>query len=225
MTHDTNQMTDRAFTIAFALSLGLHLFLLMSQFVQWNWLTAARHRTPINVIYDYEIAKQELRHLEEELTRATRETATTLGPSSAGREAQIRIPERPLLATTRSLSETTLGHSSLVDLTNLAEAAHGDPVLLSYFSAIREQIQHTANRRGWVAEEAAKGLVYVSFVLTSNGAIRNVSVMGDRSVSSATLQGIALRIVEAAAPFPPFPPSMTEPRKTIVVPLEFLFGS
>jgi len=218
-------MTDRGFTIAFGMSLGLHLLLLAGQFVSWGWLAVARERLPINVTYDYEIAMQELRQLQEELARATRDTLTAPGPSASTHQAHIRIPERPLLATTRSLPEATMGPSAFVDLTDLAEAAHGDPVLLSYFSAIREQIQHTANRRAWVTEEATKGLVYVSFVLSANGAIHQTAVLADRSVPSTTLQDIALRIVEAAAPFPPFSPSMTESRKTIVVPLEFLFGS
>ena len=116
--------------------------------------------------------------------------------------------------------------SPVVDLTNLAEAAQGNPVLLSYFSVIREQIQQTANKRTWMTgQERVEGIVYLSFVLSPKGRIQSAAVVPERSVSSSALQGVALNIIKAAGPFPPFPPSMDEPSKTVVVPLEFLMGS
>lgn len=220
-------MSDRTFTIALNISLGLHLALLAVQFLPFGWLSHARPRGPLEVVYDYEVAQQALQHLQAEVARATTEAATNVPSPSpvGGGQPQIRIPDRPVLALTRNLPDTLPGYPVSIDLTNLAEAARGDPVLLSYFSAIREQIQQAANRRGWVTDEPSKGLVYVSFVLSSNGAIRDTSVISGRSASSTALQGVALRIIETAAPFPPFPPSINEPRKTIVVPLEFLLGS
>ena len=97
--------------------------------------------------------------------------------------------------------------------------------MLSYFSAIREQIQRAANRRTWLTGEQREGLVYVSFVLTSTGAVQEAAVVSGRSAASPDLRDVAVQIVKAASPFPPFPPSMGEPNKTIVVPLEFLLGS
>lgn len=219
-------MSDRAFTVAFGLSLAVHLLFLLTRIAPFNWLPLRRPQGPLQVIYDYEIAQQELRRLQDELARAKRESMTT-GPAAipTGQQPQIRIPDRPVLALTRNLPETLAGRSSLIDLTNLTEASQGDPVLLSYFSAIREQIQRAADRRGWVTEDVSRGLVTISFILGANGAIREVAVVAERSSTSATLQEIARRIVESAAPFPPFPPSIGEGRKTIVVPLEFLLGS
>jgi TonB family protein len=116
--------------------------------------------------------------------------------------------------------------SPVVDLTNLVEAAQGDPVLLSYFSVIRERIQQTANRQTWLAaDQGAQGVVYLSFVLSRDGEIASASVLPDRSARSRPLQDIALTIIEASSPFPPFPPSIDEPAKTVVVPLEFMVGS
>ena len=113
-----------------------------------------------------------------------------------------------------------------MDLTNLVDAAQGDPVLLSYFSAIREQIQRAANQQTWMAGEPdAQGLVYVSFVLGAAGKVQAVSIVADRSIPSRQLQDIAMRIVKAASPFAPFPPSLAGASKTVVVPLEFLRGS
>ena len=218
-------MSDRGFTLAFGISLGVHLLLLIGQFLSLNWYKTSRMRQAVEIIYDYEVAKQEVQQLHEQLARAKREAVATPTAVSSGLRTQIRIPDRPALAATTSLGDTMLAHASFVDLTNLTEASGGDPVLLTYFSAIREQIQRSANRRTWLTGEEKEGLVYVSFVLTAGGSAQKAAVLVDRSVASSTLQDTALRILQDAAPFPPFPPSMGEPSKTIVVPLEFLLGS
>ena len=218
-------MNDRVLTMAFGISLAVHCVLLVAQLVTFAWLGPPKHHAPLEVIYNYELAKQELRHLQQQLARAKRETVAM--PSSSanlGERTQIRIPERSLVAVDEKLLDVMPSRSSVVDLTNLADAARGDPVLLSYFSAIREQIQQTANHQAWLTGSVGEGLVYVSFVLTSTGAVQEAAIVSDRSVPVDPLRDTALRIVKTAAPFPPFPPSMVERNKTIVVPLEFLLG-
>lgn len=217
-------MSDRVFTIAFAISLGLHLVLLVGQFITLTWFTLSHPRPPLEVIYDYEIAQQELRQLRERLARAKQTTASA-SSAPLGPRTEVRIPNRPLAGADAHLLDLAPGRSSMIDLTNLVEASQGDPILLTYFSAIREQIQHAANRQTWLEETTDQGLVYISFVLTSTGAIQDAVVVSERSVPRDVLRSAALRIVKAAAPFPPFPSSITEPTKLIVVPLEFLLGS
>ena len=118
--------------------------------------------------------------------------------------------------------------ATAVDLTNIGAVAQGDPVLLSYFGAIREQIQRTANTevRLSVSEVAAQaGTVYVGFVIRRNGELQSSAVMSERSKASPQLGKIALRIVQASSPFLPFPPSFNESSKAIIVPIEFTLGS
>ena len=218
-------MSDRALVISFGVSLGLHLVLLLGQMLPLAWLKLQRPRSPIEVVYEHHVAEEELRHLEEEFSKTAQERTGSPAPANLTEPLQIRIPDRPSLAADHSMPDISLGHSPVIDLTNLVDAARGDPVLLSYFSAIREQIQHTANRRTWLVGEIGQGLIYVSFTLTSTGSVKGIDVVPERSADSATLQDVALRIVKSAAPFPPFPPSMTDPSKTIVVPLEFLIDS
>ena len=217
-------MSDRIFTLAFGTSLGLHLLVLLGQVLPFRWLTPSPDRAPLQVIYEYEIAKQELRTIQEQFAKAAMERGGPSVPATLSDRPQIRIPSRPSLLKEPLPDSLRLSPSSVVDLTNLADAARGNPVLLTYFSAIREQIQQTANRRSWWTAESAQGIVYISFLLTSSGTVKEAQIVGERSAPSPALREIALRIVKGAAPFPPFPPSMTEPTKTIVVPLEFLLG-
>jgi hypothetical protein len=115
--------------------------------------------------------------------------------------------------------------ATAVDLTDLTAASQGDPVLLSYFGAIREQIQRTANAKTWVlAENLASGTIYVGFVLERTGELRSASVVSERSLASPQLGKVALQIIQASSPFLPFPPSFKESSKAIIVPLEFALG-
>ena len=220
----SDQLSDRIFMWAFGLSLGAHLILLIGQAVSFSWLPQPRNLKPLDVIYEQETAKEELRVLQEQLARIKRDTTSSPAPTATGARPQVRIPDRPSLMAGQTLADIMPDHTLVIDLTNLVDAARGDPVLLSYFSAIREQIQRTANNHVWVQPEQDEGMIFVSFVLSAGGFVDAVQVAGDRSASSTTLRDVAVRIVKAAAPFPPFPPSIGEPNKTIIVPLEFLLG-
>ena len=227
---------DRMFTVAFAISAAAHGVLLVTQLlpaVRMKLLGGAR---PFEVVYDYALGERDDVHrMQRHVAEATRTTltASSLGTGAlpalsiaAGEGTQVRIPERPIGgALGASFALTPVARSAVVDLTNLAEASGGNPVLLTYFSVVREQIQQAANHRSWISDDTQQGLVYVSFLLAADGTVEQTAILGDRSVTSAALRQIALRIVEAAAPFPAFPPSIKERSKTVVVPLQFLEGT
>ena len=225
---------DRTLAVAFCVSLACHLVLLGFQVMDLRWLTpTAKPDALMDVVYEYQIAEEELRRLQRQLAdlgEGPKLTEASGGPSAAPglspALSQVRIPERPIAALSAMPSEALAARAAVVDLTNLVEAAHGDPVLLSYFSAIREQIQRTANQQTWLTSEVdAQGLVYVAFVLAASGRVHSVTVLGDRSAPSRLLHDIALKIIKTAGPFAPFPPSLGgESAKTVVVPLEFLRG-
>lgn len=215
------RVQDRVLSIAFAVSVGLHLLFFITRWHAGQFTPPA----PTQFIYEQTAPQHDTRTIRERVLRRQRDTASSPSSLTGSQQAQIRIPDRSLFSTNRVLPDVIPELSSVIDLTDLTTASGGDPVLLSYFSAIRQQIQQVANRRPWAIREEREGLVYVAFVLSSTGAIEETNIVSGRSASSAQLRDVALRIVKAAAPFAPFPPSMTESSKRIVVPLEFLFGS
>lgn len=111
-----------------------------------------------------------------------------------------------------------------VNLADPGPAAHGDPVLLDYFSRVGERIRQAAGRRAWTTGAHAGGQVYVMFVLTRSGSVTGAAVIPEQSAASPELQELAVRIVEAAAPFPSFPPGLAQEPRRVAVPLEFLHG-
>ena len=216
-------MTDRVFLWAFALSLGVHLLLLAGDLVSSGWLQLRTPRPSVEVVYETAAVKEDLDVLQARLAKAARDAITNPSLTDQSTRVEVRIPDRSVMAG-GAMPQLASDPGAVIDLTNLVDAARGDPVLLSYFSALREQIQRAANRQAWEAGPSQSGLVYVSFVLAPSGAVASVAIVGDRSAPAAALRQIALQIVQGAAPFPPFPPSVGQDSKTIVVPLEFLLG-
>ncbi len=217
----------RSFRWAFATSLGVHGVLLCLAVWPGVWSTRLTPDTPpLEIIYQQDSF---LTQLQNPLGRmASQEPPDPVSFPGSGKNVQIQIPERPLLRDGQPSLQGNVAYkvSGVVDLANLMEAAQGDAVLLSYFSAIRERIEKAArDHRDWLNGIFSEGLVYVSFVINPNGSLQEASVVLKRSCESAMLHELALRFVRTAGPFAPFPPSIQEPRKTIVIPLEFRLRS
>jgi len=222
---------DRPFVVALTISLACHVVLCGIQVFSMRHHARVPLPTALEVMYEPPPASlppvlhavRARAALNEGLT-ISRALAPGEGAGMPG--GLIRVPERPIAPSflTPSAAREEPTRSAVVDLGNVADAAQGNPVLLSYFVAIRDQIQRTANRQTWMANGGAEGLVYVSFVLSSTGQIQSVASLQDRSIASSTLQEMAVRIVKSAGPFAPFPPSVSESTKTVVIPLEFLLG-
>ena len=219
-------MGDRPLLVSLGISTGLHLMMLIGRLAPFPHEARATS-APLEVVYETPRISQPLRTVQEQLSRTQREAgilSSAGGPGGFGQHADVRIPERPLMVTNRPLLESVPGSGSspIIDLNDLTRSVSGNPVLFQYFSVIREQIERSASGRSWVIEQGQQGIVCVAFVLTAEGALQNVHVVGDRSIPSDALWAVALRIVGAAAPFPPFPPSIKETSKTVVIPLEFV---
>ena len=247
--HATSQ-ADPLFTLALAISFVGHIIVLGAQLLFGGWIRLPASLIPVKLVYEQQTAHDENRWMEEELHRAQSRLKELPPPSSLSLQgggaqsqpigrgmgsdlvseisnsvSQIRIGEGGAL----SLPSATAGSgawSSAIDLTNVIAAAQGNPVLLSYFSAIREQIQRTANGHPWLPQGApTEGVICIGFVLNRTGEVQSATIITERSAPSSLLRDVALRIIKSSGPFPPFPPSFTESSKTIMVPIEFVLGS
>ena len=217
---------DPAFLWSLGISVACHVMVVIFQAITTGPGRLPAGRKTLEVVYEQPAAERGAQsaalptvtvsassiHVGGVLSGGMLEGTTALGESGS-RSPSVFLPVAPGLP------------SSVVDLSNVADASQGDPVLLSYFSAIREQIQRTANQRAWVSPDASEGIVYVAFLLQPGGQAASPHVLVDRSAPSALLHEIAVKIINASSPFPPLPPSLRGADKTIVVPLEFLRGS
>jgi len=231
-------------------SLTAHLLVLGAQLITYRWKGWSAPTRPLKLIYEREALRNNYEQAREELQRAQarlkdlRTSASFLsvgttaggalsrallgpGPSDLSQTMpEIRIGGGGALGLPSAAASNVEGWAAAIDLTNISEAAQGNPVLLSYFSAIREQIQRTANEQPWLRHGAStEGTIYIGFVISRMGVIQSAAIIPEKSAPSTLLQDVSLRIIQAASPFPPFPPSFQESSKTVMVPIEFVLGS
>jgi len=77
-----------------------------------------------------------------------------------------------------------------------------NPSYISYYQIVREKIRRCAYRNYTYNET---GEVYLSFIISSEGALKDVRLVEEKSARNPYLQDIALRSVKEAAPFSDFP--------------------
>lgn len=95
-----------------------------------------------------------------------------------------------------------------------------NPKYLNYHELIRSKIKNRAYR--YVDDPRFKaGEVYLTFVLSSDGALRDIKIIGDRTAANDYLQGVGLRSIKESSPFPPFPSDLKYPELTFNVVISF----
>lgn len=77
-----------------------------------------------------------------------------------------------------------------------------NPSYISYYQIIREKIRRAAYQN---YSRTEVGEVFVSFLVLSDGQVKEVRVSNERSSASHGLKEIAQRTVQEASPFPVFP--------------------
>lgn len=77
-----------------------------------------------------------------------------------------------------------------------------NPSYISYYQIIREKIRRAAYQNYTRTEE---GEVYLSFIISDDGYLKEVRLSQEKSSPSSYLKEIALRSIKDASPFPNFP--------------------
>ena len=91
------------------------------------------------------------------------------------------------------------------------------PAYKSYYQTIRERI-----RNAYVNYlRYGEGEVYLSFVLSSDGSLKDIKIFDDRSTNDAYLRDTALKSINDSAPFPSFPKSLGYPELSFNVIISF----
>ena len=93
-----------------------------------------------------------------------------------------------------------------------------NPTYVSYYQFVREKIRRAAYQHYTRTET---GEVYLAFVISSEGALKDVRFLDDRSAPNSYLRDIALRSIRGAAPFPPFPKDLDYPQLSFNVIISF----
>jgi TonB family protein len=93
-----------------------------------------------------------------------------------------------------------------------------NPSYISYYQIVREKIRRAAYQNYTRTET---GEVYLSFIISSDGYLREVRLLEEKSSGVAYLKEIALRSIKDASPFPNFPKELDYPQLSFNVVISF----
>ncbi|MEK6727319.1 MAG: TonB family protein [Candidatus Omnitrophota bacterium] len=93
-----------------------------------------------------------------------------------------------------------------------------NPSYISYYQIVREKIKRAAYQN-YTGRET--GEITISFVISSDGILKDLRLLEERSSASEYLREIALRSVKDASPFPNFPKELDYPRLSFNLAITF----
>jgi len=92
------------------------------------------------------------------------------------------------------------------------------PSYISYYQIVREKIRRAAYQN---YSRTETGEAYVSFVIARNGTLKEAHLVESKSSLSPYLQGIAMKSIQEAIPFPDFPKELDYPQLSFNVIISF----
>jgi periplasmic protein TonB len=93
-----------------------------------------------------------------------------------------------------------------------------NPSYANYYSLVRGRIKQRAY---FNYSEYYAGEVYLTFILTNDGNLKELQIIEDRTTAGQYLRTIGLKSIKEAVPFPPFPKELRYPELTFNVVISF----
>jgi len=105
-----------------------------------------------------------------------------------------------------------------IALPEIEMARINNPSYISYYQIVREKIRRSAYQN-YTHNET--GEVYISFIISNDGYIKDVHLIEAKTSASDYLKGVAYRSVKDASPFPDFPKELDYPQLSFNIIISF----
>ncbi len=93
-----------------------------------------------------------------------------------------------------------------------------NPSYISYYQIVREKIRRAAYQN---YSRTEVGEVYLAFAILSDGSLKKIQLVEEKSSSNLYLRGVALKSIKEASPFPDFPAELDYPELSFNVVISF----
>ena len=129
------------------------------------------------------------------------------------------LPNKPL-----GILKPTFASSDLIAIKRkialppIEMAKIDNPSYISYYQIVREKIRRSAYQN-YTHNET--GEVYISFIISYDGYIKDVRLIEDKTNANDYLKNIALKSVKSASPFPNFPKELDYPQLSFNIIISF----
>lgn len=132
-----------------------------------------------------------------------------------GRENLLKAP---LLTKSYSVKPEIVSVQKKISFFSVDKDKAHNPTYTSYYQVVREKIKHAAYQEYTRTE---MGEVYLSFVISSDGDLKQKRIVDEKSSFSPYLREIALKSLKNAVPFPKFPKELDYPQLSFNVIVSF----
>ncbi|MCB9757321.1 MAG: TonB C-terminal domain-containing protein [Candidatus Omnitrophica bacterium] len=144
-------------------------------------------------------------------------TGSALLRDTAKLSRRIDVPDK------QPLKMTNLVEKRSISVPVIASQKITNPKYVGYNDRIRDKIR---NRAYFYIDDPQfqAGEVYLTFVVTADGNLKDLQIIGERSRANEYLRTVGLRSVKESSPFPPFPADLQYPELSFNVVISFEVG-
>ncbi len=222
--------SEKAFKIAFLLSLIAHgVILYQNPNFNLHLPSADKKKQNLEVSYIEPIPKTQahtetLKTRQDFLKLPSEVTAAKITPPpfidkeaffKKGREA---ISQKYTFAKPAFIKPDIIAVKKKITLPPIDINKIDNPSYISYYQMVREKIRRGAYQN---YSRVEVGEVYLSFVILSDGSLKETRLIEEKSSPSIYLREIALRSIKEASPFPNFPKDLDYPHLSFNVIISF----
>jgi hypothetical protein len=111
----------------------------------------------------------------------------------------------------------TMDLGKKITLPPLSTEKINNPKYLTYNDDMRDMISRNIKQKAYAYvnhPDFQAGEVYLTFVLTSEGVLKGVKIIEDKTMANDYLRAVALKSIQESNPFPPFPKGFDYPEFT-----------
>ncbi|MDP3731529.1 MAG: TonB C-terminal domain-containing protein [Candidatus Omnitrophota bacterium] len=226
--------SNKAFAIALALSIITHgILLFKNPNLNLNILPKDKKEPILEVSYvkspqesqkNEEYPKTSLTKKEPFLKLSTKITATKMMPpafidrENIFKRSKEGISQKYVFDKPAFVKPDIIAVKKKITLPPVDIDKIDNPSYISYYQIVREKIRRAAYQNYTRAEV---GEAYLSFLISSDGSLKAVQLIEEKSSPSTYLKEISLRSIKEASPFPNFPEELDYPHLSFNVVISF----
>lgn len=185
---------EKRFQISLVISFFIHSLVLF-RLAFFQSFIQSKTITPLEVTYHHKLER------EEEIEDKTISKSSLKFPPSFIDKSIFDI-KRDQIQKELFGSPEKISFEKKIILPEIPSPSMNSPVYLNYYQKVREKIRACAYRNFIKPEQ---GEIYLSFTIASNGELKRLFIIEEKSSQSIYLKNIALKSIRDASPFPLFP--------------------
>ena len=221
--------SNRTFQIACLVSLIFHGVVLF-QYPNFNFFPNTKKQQNLEVSYIKELEKpiesqkilssdtESFLKLPSKITVDKRTPPPFMDKQEIFKKKQEIIQQKPSFVKSILSKPDIIAVKKKITLPAIDIDKSDNPSYISYYQIVREKIKRTAYQNYTRIE---MGEVYLSFVVSADGHIKDMHIVDGKSSSSPYLRQIALNSINDASPFPNFPKDLNYPQLSFNVVISF----